>query len=1145
MANNNITETLRFKFNTIARDQSDVLFVDWRDLDLGTRNDSNIQKLDTELYKLLKHGLFVANTTMPAANNYRVENSAITEMFDKMVLLLIPNKDNTDIATLQINNFLSVPIKEVTNNTYSDIAVGELKAKQPTLVYYDLTSNVFVLASALVQSASTTQAGIVQLSNDTDSTDETKAITPKALKSVADNRININQKGIANGVASLDSDGKLSNTQIPSSILGSLKYISTWDASGGTTPANPKEGNYWIISNAGIINDVTYNIKDWLIYNNSVWSKLYGQDNGGNKINDSTQTTLTGILKGDGETINLATKDDIKALGINETIFEVSTLDELVNVLEDGTVGIKNIYCTATITINSNISINACKHNRFLTPVNLKVFGNYTITITSPVDSNEILTFYEDLLIASDIYTTNRTLNINYQNLSHGVINVKNLSVTSVALTVGSSGSGSEALSYEAINLYGTNASTTGTKQSNLFTTTANASASASGLMSSEDKVKIDNHVENVFLHKQSISCIQTGNYANAEGVTTTASGESSHAEGESAIASGNNSHAEGENTKANGQTSHAEGSYSVANGIASHAEGIDTIASGDGSHAEGEKNVASTNNSHVEGEYNLGCHGRTYEIISRDDSTKTITLNKVNGLYVNDLLNIKRSNAYAIENIKITAINGLIVTLETTDSISSSWRYAIKPSTTQYPVHSEGINTIASGESSHAEGNYTIASGTNSHAEGDGAIASGSDSHAEGTFTKASGESSHAEGNYTIASGMKSHAGGNGSTASGHFSYAMGDGAMASGECSHAEGLFAKAIGDNSHAEANQTKANGIASHAEGAFTEANGYASHAEGFETVASGQDSHAQNTWTIAQGKSQTVIGEYNIAQGAATSKVDTDNAFVIGNGSSDTARSNALTCTWEGVLDVAKGITIGGNPLKPVKTSRFVIGTSTAGWTSNDCDYLCYGVDDQVEINNAIQALPANGGKIVILDGTYNISSKIAINKPNINIEGNGDSTILNRTGSSTAPLIDVSSSCDSFQLKNVYIYGNANDGDNIGDKAEIFVRAYKCEITHCSFYKCHTGIIFYQVESILVSNCTFINGRNDLNLIECDNTHIINNNFSASKTGIYLSVCNKIVIAFNIFNNYSSQHEIDDDGNTRNEIINNISAKIN
>lgn len=82
---------------------------------------------------------------------------------------------------------------------------------------------------------------------------------------------------------------------------------------------------------------------------------------------------------------------------------------------------------------------------------------------------------------------------------------------------------------------------------------------------------------------------------------------------------------------------------------------------------------------------------------------------------------------------------------------------------------------------------------------------------------------------------------------------------------------------------------------------------------------------------------------------------------------------------------------------PIKTCRFTVGTVQAGWSLNDCDYLCDGVDDQAEINKAINALPETGGEIVILDGTYNISDTIKIpnTKSNVKIRGNGaDATIL-------------------------------------------------------------------------------------------------------------------------------------------------------
>lgn len=108
-----------------------------------------------------------------------------------------------------------------------------------------------------------------------------------------------------------------------------------------------------------------------------------------------------------------------------------------------------------------------------------------------------------------------------------------------------------------------------------------------------------------------------------------------------------------------------------------------------------------------------------------------------------------------------------------------------------------------------------------------------------------------------------------------------------------------------------------------------------------------------------------------------------------------------------------------------KTCRFVIGTSTAGWTEKDCDYLCDGVDDQVEINAAIQALPSTGGEIKVLDGTYNITASIKIDKERVTFGGCGKSTIFKRMwkGSSSSDGV-IGFSKDYITLQNFTIDGN-------------------------------------------------------------------------------------------------------------------------
>ena len=174
--------------------------------------------------------------------------------------------------------------------------------------------------------------------------------------------------------------------------------------------------------------------------------------------------------------------------------------------------------------------------------------------------------------------------------------------------------------------------------------------------------------------------------------------------------------------------------------------------------------------------------------------------------------------------------------------------------------------------------------------------IASGDYSHAEGYETTASGARSHAEGSSTTASKQGAHAEGGGSTASGESSHAEGDVTTASGVASHAEGVNTKATADYSHAE--------------GASTTASGVASHAEGFQTKTQHNYNHAEGYYTIAAGSMQHVQGKYNIADD------DSQYAHVVGNGESNSKRSNAHTLDWSGNAwyagDVYVGSTSGKN-----------------------------------------------------------------------------------------------------------------------------------------------------------------------------------------------------------------------------------------
>lgn len=232
---------------------------------------------------------------------------------------------------------------------------------------------------------------------------------------------------------------------------------------------------------------------------------------------------------------------------------------------------------------------------------------------------------------------------------------------------------------------------------------------------------------------------------------------------------------------------------------------------------------------------------------------------------------------------------------------------------------HAEGCGTLASGDYSHAEGagtngglsSYlTKASGDASHAEGYSTVASGYISHSEGYRTTASMRTAHSEGERTTAGGWAAHAEGYRSASQETGAHSEGCNTQASGIGSHAEGGLGEingttystsstvASGAASHAEGVGTTASARAAHSEGEDTSASENWSHAEGYASTASGGAAHAQNYGTVAASFAQTAIGQYNVSDANGTY------AAIIGNGTADNARSNALAVRWNGLTDIA-------------------------------------------------------------------------------------------------------------------------------------------------------------------------------------------------------------------------------------------------
>jgi parallel beta-helix repeat protein len=207
-----------------------------------------------------------------------------------------------------------------------------------------------------------------------------------------------------------------------------------------------------------------------------------------------------------------------------------------------------------------------------------------------------------------------------------------------------------------------------------------------------------------------------------------------------------------------------------------------------------------------------------------------------------------------------------------------------------------------------------------------------------------------------------------------------------------------------------------------------------------------------------------------------------------------------------------------------KVARFVIGTSTAGWAENDVDYLCDGVDDQVEINNAISALPASGGEVIILDGTYNITGPISVNKNNVSIKGNGNATILKRMWNSSfnEGVINLAS-VEGCRVENLQIDGdnttytsNYNYGIHLVSSNNNTVTSNTCNNSYHGIYLSS----FSNNNTVTGNICN--NNEYAIRLSSSSNDTITSNNCNNSYIGIRLDSSSNNTVTGNTCNNNNS-----------------------
>ena len=196
---------------------------------------------------------------------------------------------------------------------------------------------------------------------------------------------------------------------------------------------------------------------------------------------------------------------------------------------------------------------------------------------------------------------------------------------------------------------------------------------------------------------------------------------------------------------------------------------------------------------------------------------------------------------------------------------------------------------------------------------------------------------------NTTLGTGATAE--GQNNNASGNYCHCEGGSNKASAAYAHCEGQSGQATANNAHCEGVSGKATAAAAHCEGGGCEAAGSSSHAEGESTKALNQASHSEGSYTRTGCDYQHVQGRYNVG--------NFYNAFEVGNGSGNNARSDIFEVGWDGgtratgkIMSVLERTTLEANVAKSaIVTLQIDVSASgavTATMTDKNSTQYVYG-----------------------------------------------------------------------------------------------------------------------------------------------------------------------------------------------------------
>lgn len=172
-------------------------------------------------------------------------------------------------------------------------------------------------------------------------------------------------------------------------------------------------------------------------------------------------------------------------------------------------------------------------------------------------------------------------------------------------------------------------------------------------------------------------------------------------------------------------------------------------------------------------------------------------------------------------------------------------------------------------------------------------------------------------------------------------------------------------------------------------------------------------------------------------------------------------------------------------------ATFVVAAfDSTGHGRANADFVTTSASDVATLTAAVDALPADGGSIELLEGTY--APGWDINKANVHVKGQGDATVF-EIGATGAAVTISAARCTVERLRVVRTAGSGTQG--------IVVTGNDCRVSDV-----HVNSLAVGIEA------------------SCFRLSIVGSNVDNCGVGIFVNSCSYVTIAGNVLWNSSSDH---------------------